>query len=85
VHAAGKLLGMHARTLQRRLAEEGTSFRDVIDGVRKDLAEGYVADRALTLDEVALLLGFSDKSAFHRAFVRWTGETPAAFRARAPR
>jgi AraC-like DNA-binding protein len=75
---------LHAspRTLQRRLAEEGTSFNRVVDQVREELARLYIADPRLTLGEVAYLLGFSEISAFSRAFKRWTGLAPAVFRAR---
>ncbi len=73
-------LGLSARSLQRRLAEAGTSFQALVDGVRRAYAERYLADDRLALGEVAFLLGFSDPSNFHRAFRRWTGVTPAAFR-----
>ena len=71
------------RTLRRRLEAEGTSFRALLDETRALLAQGYVRDKRLPLSEVAFLLGFSEPSAFHRAFKRWTGTTPSAFRARA--
>ncbi|HEU4406711.1 MAG TPA: AraC family transcriptional regulator [Polyangiaceae bacterium] len=74
-------LGLSPRTLQRRLAEAGTSFQALADGVRRAYAERYLADDRLALAEVGFLLGFSDPSNFHRAFRRWTGTTPAAFRA----
>jgi AraC-like DNA-binding protein len=70
------------RTLRRRLESEGTSFRDLLDETRADLARSYVAQGAMSLCEVAFLLGFSEPSAFHRAFKRWTGSTPASFRRR---
>jgi AraC-like DNA-binding protein len=73
-------LGLSPRTLQRRLAEAATSFQAVVDRVRRAHAERYVADDRLALAEIAFLLGFSDPSNFHRAFRRWTGVTPAAFR-----
>jgi AraC-like DNA-binding protein len=73
-------LGLSARTLQRRLAQAGTSFQALVDGVRRAYAERYLADDRLALGEIAFLLGFSDPSNFHRAFRRWTGLTPAAFR-----
>lgn len=81
--ALARSLGMSERSLRRRLDELGTSFRDVLDAVRKELALNHVKDRRLSLSEVAFLLGFSEPSTFHRAFKRWTGDTPAAFRARA--
>jgi AraC-like DNA-binding protein len=77
-----KLLGMSERTLRRRLEEEGTSFREVLDETRAHLARSYVADQRIPLSEVAFLLGFSEPSAFHRAFKRWTGTTPSTFRAK---
>jgi AraC-like DNA-binding protein len=78
---AGRL-GMPARTLQRRLKSEGTSFAQQTDRVRQQLAERYLGDRRVSVAEVAFLLAFSDVSAFHRAFVRWTGQTPSHFRER---
>jgi AraC-like DNA-binding protein len=71
---------MSARTLDRRLRAEGTSFRAVLDGFRHELAERLLRDRRVSLGEAAFLLGFSDPSAFHRSFKRWTGRTPHAFR-----
>lgn len=76
------VLGVSPRTLQRRLKEEATTFYDVLDGVRHDLSMQYLRQRELAISEVAFLLGFSEASAFYRAFRRWTGETPAAFRRR---
>ncbi len=73
-------LAVSERTLRRRLAEEATSFRALLDETRGDLARGYVVDPRIPLTEVAFLLGFSDPSAFHRAFRRWTGATPAEYR-----
>jgi AraC-like DNA-binding protein len=68
------------RTLRRRLGEHGWSFRALLDATRMDLARSYVKDRSIPLAEVAFLLGFSEPSAFHRAFKRWTAMTPRAFR-----
>lgn len=70
------------RTLRRRLEESGTTFRDLLDATRAELARSYVRDARMPLAEVAFMLGFSEPSAFHRAFKRWTSMTPAAFRAR---
>ena len=69
-----------ARTLQRELREHGLSFQALLDELRRDLALRYLRDEAMGLDEVAFLLGFNDASAFHRAFVRWTGKTPGRHR-----
>jgi AraC-like DNA-binding protein len=68
------------RTLQRRLREEGSSFQTLLDDARHDLALSYLRDPRRTTSEVAHLLGFHEASAFYRAFHRWTGLTPAAFR-----
>jgi AraC-like DNA-binding protein len=73
-------LAVSERTLQRRLREEGTSFAEILDEVRRELAQQYLANPAVTLHEIAFLLGYSEPSAFHRAFRRWTGATPQAFR-----
>src|SRR6266849_6551672 len=70
------------RTLQRRLARAGTSFDALRDDARKQAAELYLADTTLTITEVAYLLGYSEPTAFHRAFKRWRGTTPQAFRLR---
>jgi AraC-like DNA-binding protein len=73
-------LHMSPRTLQRRLGDEGTSFQDVVDSVREELARIYMGNPRYTLGEVAYLLGFSEISAFTRAFKRWTGMTPSRWR-----
>lgn len=73
-------LGLSARTLQRRLAEEGQAFQDLVDGARRDLAERLLRRTDYGLAEVAFLTGFSEQSAFTRAFRRWHGRTPARFR-----
>jgi len=77
-----RALRMSARTLQRRLRDEHTTHALLLDEVRRDLALRYVADASMTLSEVAFLLGFSDQTTFHRAFVRWTGHAPGAHRKR---
>jgi AraC-like DNA-binding protein len=79
LHVATEL-GMSLRTLGRKLADEGTTFKDMLDDLRKRLALQYVAGRDLALSDVALLLGFSETAAFHRAFRRWTGQTPLEYR-----
>lgn len=73
---AASRLGLSGRTLRRRLAEENTTFLDVLERTRRELAKRYVGDPKLTFGEIAFLLGFSEPSAFHRAFKRWTGMTP---------
>lgn len=73
-------LAVSPRTLQRRLRDEGTSYAALLDEVRRDLAIGMLQGRDLAVYEVAFLLGYSEPSTFHRAFRRWTGTSPRAFR-----
>ncbi len=73
-------VGMSTRSLQRRLAEQGTSFVALVDEVRAGLAVVYLGDAKLALGEVGLRLGYSDARAFLRAFKRWTGRTPGNYR-----
>jgi AraC-like DNA-binding protein len=81
---AAKALGVSARTLQRRLRDEGNNYHDVIEDLRRDMAVGYLGVEELAICDVAYLLGFSEPSAFHRAFRRWMGMTPAEYRHGAP-
>lgn len=73
-------LHMSQRTLQRRLEENNTTFKMVVNKVRQDLADTYLNDSSLSLTEISFMLGFSEMSAFSRAFKRWTGESPSHFR-----
>jgi AraC-like DNA-binding protein len=81
--AVARQLGMSARTLQRRLREEGTAFAAVLSEFRQDMARPLLRDGQLAVSEVAFLLGYEDPSSFQRAFRRWSGRSPRAFR-RAP-
>ena len=85
VDAVAAELAMSGRTLQRRLREEGTSFRDVLASTRRDLAEALLASGAGSVTEIGHRLGFSETAAFSRAFRRWTGQSPASWRAIPPR
>jgi AraC-like DNA-binding protein len=69
--------GMSERTLRRKLVEEGMSFRDLLDKVRKDMCKLYFMEDTRPLGEIALLLGYSDLSAFTRAHKKWTGNPPS--------
>jgi len=68
------------RTLQRKLIASGTTFRELQERVRGQLAQEYLRDRNVSIAEVAFMLGFSDQSSFNRTFRRWTGETPGRWR-----
>jgi AraC-like DNA-binding protein len=78
-HAAVRL-GLGTRSIQRRLQATGTSFSQVVEDARRELARRYLGDPAITITEAAFLLGYSELSAFSRAFRRWTGQTAADFR-----
>ena len=75
-------LGMHPKALMRRLKQEGTSHSDLLDSLRREHAERYLCMPRLNVAEAAFLLGFSDASAFNKAFRRWFGVTPLEFRRR---
>jgi len=76
-------LHLSPRTLQRKLRSEGCSFADVLDRTRRFTADVYLKERDLALTEIAYLLGFSEQSAFTRAFQRWYGVPPSRYRMRA--
>jgi AraC-like DNA-binding protein len=73
-------LGVTRRTLTRRLRQQGTSFTEVLEDVRRQAAIHYLGDTEHTVEDIAFLLGFSESSAFVRAFKRWQGVAPMAFR-----
>jgi AraC-like DNA-binding protein len=77
---AARALAMSPRTLQRRLADEGTSWNQLVDDVRKELAVRWVEEGARPLGEIAFLLGYSELSAFLRALKRWTGRSASELR-----
>jgi AraC-like DNA-binding protein len=81
VAGAARRLGMTERSLRRRLAAEGASFRTVHDDVQLQTAISYLRDTELTVETIAELMGFSDAANFRRAFRRWTGRAPLQFRA----
>ncbi|WP_286263752.1 AraC family transcriptional regulator [Thalassotalea atypica] len=73
-------LAMSLRNLQRKLNEKNTSFRDILENTRKSLALEYIQQHHLTFSEIGYLVGFSNIGNFNRAFKRWTGCTPGAYR-----
>jgi AraC-like DNA-binding protein len=74
------LLNMSARTLRRRLEREGTSYQRIKDNARRDVAISLLSRYGMTVSDVAEQLGFSDPSAFHRSFKKWTGQSPGSYR-----
>lgn len=74
------LMSMHRRTLNRRLSACGTSFQSLLEEVRFGIARQLLRDTDLPLSQVAATLGYSDVTAFTRAFRRWAGTTPGAWR-----
>ena len=80
VAEVGRQLGVSQRTLARRLIAEEVSFSDVLENLRSDLANRYLADPELAITQIAWLLGYRDVGAFSHAFKRWTGKTPGQAR-----
>lgn len=78
-------LGLSTRSLSRHLAEEGTSFQRVLDGLRHALADRYLSDSNLSQSEIAFLLGYSSLSSFSTAYRRWSGRSPGDMRRDAKR
>lgn len=80
IDVVAQRLAVSARTLQRRLREEGTSFKEVVRQIRERLSRHYLGTTRLTSSEIAYLLGFEEPNSFYRAFHHWTGTTPEALR-----
>jgi AraC-like DNA-binding protein len=78
--SVARALALSRRTLTRRLGEEGTSFRAILDDVRAELSRAMLQDRSLSIADVAFFLQYSEPAAFHRSFRRWTGQTPQHYR-----
>jgi AraC-like DNA-binding protein len=75
-----KTLEVHPQTLRRRLSSEGTTFKDIKTQVRRDTALHFLGKQGLSIEEIAHRAGFSESSAFIRAFKGWTGVTPYTYR-----
>lgn len=75
-----KSLALSVRTLSRRLAEEGTTYAELVDGLRRSLALEYVKEPGITVSEIAWLLGYEGSTSFNHAFRRWTGRSPSMAR-----
>ena len=71
---------LSVRTLSRRLADEGTTYAEVVDQLRRSLALQYMKDPGMSLSQMAWLLGYEGSTSFNHAFRRWTGRSPSAAR-----
>lgn len=78
--AVSVYLALSTRTLQRRLQERGLVFQEILEDTRRELALRYLTDKSLSLTDIALLLGYSEQSAFNRAFKRWYDQPPKSYR-----
>jgi AraC-like DNA-binding protein len=76
------VMGLHRRTFNRRLEESGTTFRDALETVRFEAARQLLRDTDLAVGEIGAALGYAESSPFVRAFRRWSGESPNAWRLR---
>ena len=80
IEGVAETLGLSVRTLQNRLKDEDKSFRGALNSVRKQLARHYIQNTKMDLTAIAVFLGYSEPSAFFRAYKQWTGETPGSLR-----
>lgn len=80
IHWVAQHLQTTERTLRRRLAEEGSSYRDIIDQLRQARAKRMLKNAQLSIEQIGNLLGYTDTSSFRHAFRRWTGQSPNAYR-----
>ena len=80
IDTVARELGMSTRTLTRQLAEDGVTYKILLDEVRRKLALQYMKDRRISVKKVAYLLGYSEVAAFYHAFRRWTGSSPVQYR-----
>lgn len=83
-HNISKALALSARTLSRRLADEGTSYEEVVDQLRRTLALQYLKDRGMSTSQISFLLGYEGSTSFNHAFKRWTGRSPFVVRNEKP-
>ena len=80
IQEVAEQLAMSERSLRRRLTELNTSFKEIFNKVRLELALRYLQDSNLAMEDIAQLVGFSDSTSFYRSFKKWTGKAPSAFR-----
>jgi AraC-like DNA-binding protein len=79
-HRVAKSLGLSERTLTRKLADEGTTYEQVSDQLRRSLALQYIKEEGVSLSQIAWLLGYERPTSFNHAFRRWTGRSPSVAR-----
>lgn len=84
IESVAEQLAMSTRALQRKMSELDSSFSKLLDSTRQELAMSYIQKPHVSLTEIAFLLGFSEQSAFNRAFKRWTGDAPSSYRNKKP-
>jgi len=80
LESVSSLFAIHRRTLNRRLQAEGTTFKTLIESARYDIARQLLRDTQLTISEISINLAYADVASFCRAFHRWSGSSPAAWR-----
>jgi len=80
INQIGKHMGMSSRTLTRRLSDNGVSFRELVKQTQEKISKDLLKNSFSTMSEIAFQTGFSEQSAFNRAFKRWTGQSPTSFR-----
>jgi AraC-like DNA-binding protein len=85
LNVTARLCHMTPRTLHRRLIDEGSAFKEILEDVRHMLAVEHLKSGHLTIQEIAYTLGYTDLANFRRAFKRWEGVPPSAYRARESR
>jgi|CXWL01.1.fsa_nt_gi AraC-like DNA-binding protein len=83
--AVARRLHMSERTLQRQLQQEVVGFQGILDGIRLELSQALLSDRALKVETIAHSVGFAEVASFSRAFARWSGDTPTRYRTRLER
>lgn len=80
IEVISKEIGVSIRSMQFKLKEEGTNYRELLAQIRKKMAEEYLKNPSFTITEISYVLGFMEPGAFHTAFKKWTGQTPGQYR-----